>query len=563
MVVTRSQKHKLEELDDYEFFSLFPITQQMRLKKKRHLETESQVTDTERTDIEDTDVTEETNTDVTTSNTYDQFFDLVESIYDGQFFERVPIEDRKREFQQMYTEVEVQRMNTRLLEIQKHYRDSAPSIIDILKLTNNDTIRKKLEKVYHLANCETLSSEYTQNMKALEFIKPPSELESKILEATKSLQYNDNYKEKILSSEMSFNNKVIAYKRLELMQSYKDSDSSEYAKHKAWMDTLLSIPFNNQLHSEQLHPDLTEFIKGVRNTLDKHLSFLEKPKDQIINIVAQQLRNPNTTINAIGLYGVKGIGKTKITQSIAEALGRPYRAISLGGESDSSILAGHHFTYIGSTPGRIIEILKETQCTNPIVLFDELDKVSNTHHGKEIIGSLIHLTDTSTNNKYKGDRYFSGIEFDLSKVLFIFTYNDPSKVDKILADRLFKIKINNYSYLEKLEITKKHLINNVLLEFNFCPNDIQFTEDTISYIVKSSQDDEGMRDIKRKFEVIVSRINTLLYTQNAQDIVRLKYKELKSFYTTLPVTVQQTHIDTFLCDMEISEDKIVPFGMYV
>ncbi|NDC96090.1 AAA family ATPase [bacterium] len=380
---------------------------------------------------------------------------------------------------------------------------------------------------------------------------------------TKSLQYNDNYKEKILSSEMSFNNKVIAYKRLELMQSYKDSDSSEYAKHKAWMDTLLSIPFNNQLHSEQLHPDLTEFIKGVRNTLDKHLSFLEKPKDQIINIVAQQLRNPNTTINAIGLYGVKGIGKTKITQSIAEALGRPYRAISLGGESDSSILAGHHFTYIGSTPGRIIEILKETQCTNPIVLFDELDKVSNTHHGKEIIGSLIHLTDTSTNNKYKGDRYFSGIEFDLSKVLFIFTYNDPSKVDKILADRLFKIKINNYSYLEKLEITKKHLINNVLLEFNFCPNDIQFTEDTISYIVKSSQDDEGMRDIKRKFEVIVSRINTLLYTQNAQDIVRLKYKELKSFYTTLPVTVQQTHIDTFLCDMEISEDKIVPFGMYV
>jgi ATP-dependent Lon protease len=214
-------------------------------------------------------------------------------------------------------------------------------------------------------------------------------------------------------------------------------------------------------------------------------------------------------------------------------------------------------------PGRIIEILRETKCMNPIILVDELDKISQTHQGKEIVGTLIHLTDTTTNGKYTYDKYFSGVEFDLSKVMFIFTYNDPDKVDKILADRLFKIRVENYTTKEKLEITQQHIIKNVLQEFNFSNSDISFSKDSIEYIVKGSSSDEGMRDIKRKIEIVVSRINTLLLTKREDCVVDLKYKELYDYYSQLPIVVQKEHIDTFLHQsISNNEPTPPPFGMY-
>ena len=362
------------------------------------------------------------------------------------------------------------------------------------------------------------------------------------------------------------------------METFETSDTSEYAKYKNWIDILLSIPFgifcNIPVNITSSRLDLQNYIMSVRKTLDLKLSFLERPKDQIINIVSQMIRNPECNINAIGLYGPKGVGKSSVALSIAEALGRPLRTISLGGESDGSMLTGHSFTYVGSCSGRIIEILRETKCNNPIILFDELDKVSEGTHGKEIIGNLIHLTDSTTNNKYNYDKYFAGLEFDLSKVLCIFTYNDPSKVDKILADRLFKIKIDNYSINEKLEITKKHLIKTILNKYKFTDKDLLFPEETINYIVETSKLDHGMRDIKRKFEIIISRINTLLLTnydnEESNDIIKLKYKTLYNYYKfdKLPINVLKQHVDIFLTDSittDKDEDKFStpPEGMYI
>lgn len=503
---------------------------------------------------------------------YGKFWKHLNSIYEGDFFERESVEDKRSIFKTTYSKEEVEKINKELEELKNTYRTDCPGIIDILKL-NVDKKQKKqlLEKLYHYANSELLSTEYVSNLK---FLKDNlnanlddnlKKLEDKILKKSQSIEFSDNYKEKILRSTMPFENKVIAYKRLEIMNAYEETDSSEYAKYKNWMDLLLSIPYDQYLsnfnNNQESHKD---YIKHIRQVLDKRLSFLEKPKDQIINIVTQMIRNPGFTVNAIGLYGVKGVGKTQIVKSISEALGRPYRSISLGGESDSSLLTGHHFTYVGSTPGRLIEILRETKCSNPIILFDELDKVSNTNHGKEIIGNLIHLTDTTTNNKYNYDRYFAGLNFDLSKVLFIFTYNDASKVDKILADRLFKIKVDNYNFKEKLEITKTHLVKNILIEYKDL--DVTFSEDAIHYIVSTSKDDEGMRDIKRKFEIIVSRVNTLMLTDEEDNIVRLRYKSLHSYYNKNTVILKD-HIDILLSDSFSSDldsdNNPPPFGMYI
>lgn len=510
------------------------------------------------------------------SDEYDKYLKNINSIYEGKFFERVSIDKKKKMLKENVSIEHMTKLNEQLDFIREKYKSDVPSVVDVLNM-DVDVIQKQklLENIYKFANSEILTHEYTSTLKSInDKIKQFQntellELERKILDSSDDLQYSDNYREKILRSEMSFDNKVIAYKRLEIMDSFEATDTSEYAKYKSWMDILLSIPYNKIVGDTfSTGIDSTKrIVKNVREVLDKRLSFLERAKDQIINIVTQTSRNPNFTVNAIGLYGLKGTGKTSLVKSISEALGRPYRTISLGGESDSSLLTGHGFTYVGSCPGRIIEILRETKCTNPIILFDELDKVSETHHGKEIIGNLIHMTDSSTNNKYNYDKYFSGLEFDLSKVLFIFTYNDESKVDPILADRLFKIQVDNYSIKEKLEITKTHLIKSILDQYCFSNDDIQFDDNAVNYIVESSKSDQGMRDIKRKFEIIVSRVNTLMLTDPDTDIVRLQYKSLYKYFNNVskPVKILREHIDTLLLDSisnDINGDN-PPFGMYI
>lgn len=514
--------------------------------------------------------------DKNSQNEYDKFVNIMDSIYSGDFFQRIPLEDKIKKLKETIPTEEMSKLNEELEKIKNNYKTNAPSVIDILKL--NVPLQQKqklLEKIYMYSNSEILTNEYNSSLKHLMLntsnnLEPHYiELEQQILNLVDCDKYTDNYKHKILKSGMSFENKVIAYKKFEIMQTYEDSDSTEYAKHKTWMDGLLSVPFGNYIKTPSINElnnqELKEYVNNVREILDKRLSFMENPKDQIINIITQMIRNPDFPLNAIGIYGPKGLGKTSIVKSIADALNRPYRTISLGGESDSSVLNGHGFTYVGSNPGRIIEILKETQTMNPIVLIDELDKISGSVHGQEIIGSLIHLTDYTTNNKYNYDRYYSGIEFDLSKALFIFTYNDASKIDKILSDRLYKIKVDNYNIQQKLEITKKHIIPNILDNYKFTTNEVIFPDDTVSHIVNISKGSDGMREIKRNIEVIVSRINTLLLTKDTENIIKLKYKSLYEYYKNLPITIKKEHVDILLTDSVCSDNisSDIPFGMYI
>jgi ATP-dependent Lon protease len=508
---------------------------------------------------------------------YDKLVQNIDDIQNGIFFERVPLEDDKDQVRGMYTDEQLKELNGELQKLRENYKKSAPSVLDIVKLQVPDSHKQKLlEKVYNYANADILTSEYNSSLKyLLEHINKTQEpelfaLEQQIIKCAQSEEVSDDYRRKILKSKMSFDNKVLAYKRLEDMEQYEDTDNSEFSKYKNWMDKLLSVPYGKYIPSpclgENNIAEIQDYVQTVRNVLDKRLSFLEKPKDQIINIVSQTVRNPDITFNAIGLYGVAGLGKTSIASSIAEALGRPFRTISLGGESDSSMLLGHNFTYVGSGPGRLIDILSETKCMNPVILLDELDKVSETHHGKEIIGSLIHLTDSSTNSKYNYDRYFSGVEFDLSKVLFIFTYNDPTKIDRILSDRLFKIKLENYTTKEKLEIANKHLVSNTLKLYNFTEDQIIFDKETLEYIIHGSREDQGMRGIKRKFEIIISRINTLMLTKPEENIIKLKYKSLYPYYSVgFPVTVLKEHVDILLLESTSNPDQDMgpPPSMYM
>lgn len=196
-----------------------------------------------------------------------------------------------------------------------------------------------------------------------------------------------------------------------------------------------------------------------------------------------------------------------VKEGISKILNREFAFIPLGGATDSSYLEGHSYTYEGSTWGKIVDILIRSKSMNPVIYFDELDKISETPKGEEIIGILTHLTDTSQNTQFH-DKYFAEIDFDLSKCLFIFSYNDPLKVNPILMDRMYKIKTSSYSVKEKIVIANQYLIPKIRYEVNFKEGDIIIPDSTLNYIIENYTDKEcGVRNLKRCIEIIYKKLN--------------------------------------------------------
>jgi ATP-dependent Lon protease len=216
-----------------------------------------------------------------------------------------------------------------------------------------------------------------------------------------------------------------------------------------------------------------------------------------------------------------GNGKTTLVkEGICKAMKRPFAFVPLGGMQDSSYMIGHEYTYEGSKPGRIIEILTESGCMNPVIYFDELDKISKTEKGMEIENFLCHLTDTSQNTDFQ-DKYLSGINFDLSKATFIFSYNDPKKVNPILLDRFYKIKTKGFNEKNKTTIFKDYLLPRILKEFSFNKSDIEFTDEAIKQLINNyTENEKGVRNLKRTIETIVSKINVLRYMYPGEDEIK-------------------------------------------
>jgi ATP-dependent Lon protease len=218
-----------------------------------------------------------------------------------------------------------------------------------------------------------------------------------------------------------------------------------------------------------------------------------------------------------------GTGKTTLLKNgISKLLNREIAFIALGGASDGSFLEGHSYTYEGSTYGKILDILIQCKTSNPIIYFDELDKVSDCPKGDEIIGILTHLTDTTQNSEFH-DKYMSEIDIDMSKCLFIFSYNEEHKVNKILRDRMYVIETSGYNTEDKIVISKEFLIPSI--QKNLCLNegDFVFNNEILKYIIdnKTAQE-KGVRNLKRNLEVIFNRINLFRLLKNEDKLFNQK-----------------------------------------
>ena len=255
---------------------------------------------------------------------------------------------------------------------------------------------------------------------------------------------------------------------------------------------------------------ITEYMTSVKTTLDKSVHGHDKAKKQIERIIGQWI-NGEQKGACFGFEGNPGIGKTTLAKGLAECLkdengvSRPFALIALGGDSNASTLIGHSYTYVGSTWSQIIQILMDKKCMNPIIVFDEVDKISKTEHGKEITGILTHLLDPTQNDCFQ-DKYFSGIDIDLSKVLFILSYNDVESIDKILLDRVHRIKFESLTIEDKIVICKSHLLPDIYKKVGL-EDTIYFSDETIKFIIEEYTLEPGVRKLKEKIFEIVAEIN--------------------------------------------------------
>ena len=341
------------------------------------------------------------------------------------------------------------------------------------------------------------------------------------------------FKFRVLELPIPDSLKAAVIKKVDILN---EMDSSEGYKLRTWVESFLRIPFGKMVTLPVKLSDGPEpcakYLAETREMLDKAVYGMPTAKTQIMQTLAQWISSPGSLGNVIALKGPPGVGKTSIAKNgVAQVLQRPFEFFSLGGASDSANFVGHSFTYEGSMCGRIADSLMTARCMNPVLYFDELDKISTTSHGDEIVSMLIHLTDRSQNSQFH-DRYFAGVDFDLSQCLFVFSFNDESKVHPILRDRMQVINCSGYNVEDKKNILTKYVWPQILERVQLT-GQLTLTEDAVKYLIEEfSKEEEGVRTLIRSVESLVTRINLLRIAdeKTAKDYVF--YKKI-----TLPCTL--------------------------
>ena len=294
---------------------------------------------------------------------------------------------------------------------------------------------------------------------------------------------------------------------------------------------------------------VNNYMKECKKTLDDCVYGHTDAKRQIQRIVGQWINGKDTGY-CLGFEGPMGVGKTSLAKKgLANCLkdengvSRPFSFIAIGGSSNGTTLEGHNYTYVGSQWGKIVDILMDTKCMNPIIFIDEIDKVSRTESGKEIISILTHLIDPTQNDVIQ-DKYFSGVDLDLSKVLFVFSYNDVNAMDKILLDRIHRIKFDNLNLDEKLIICNKYLLPE-LYERVGQEGNIFFSDEILEYIIEDYTCESGVRKLKEILFEIIGEVNLDILSNDLFDMefpINITIDNVKDKYLKNRTCLKETKI---------------------
>ncbi|MCR4581304.1 MAG: endopeptidase La [Bacilli bacterium] len=294
---------------------------------------------------------------------------------------------------------------------------------------------------------------------------------ARLSEDIESLGLNEKTRNKLL-------NEVRRY-------SYTSENNPDSNVIRAYLDTVLSLPWNKYSKDEL-------DLKKVKKNLDKSHFGFEEVKNRILEFIAIKKNTKDINSPILCLVGPPGTGKTTFSICLAEVLNREFIKISLGGLSDSAELTGHRRTYLGASPGKIIQGLSKCGTSNPVILLDEVDKIVKDYHG-DPSAILLDILDATLNKEFV-DNYIEE-PFDLSKVLFVLTANDIKNIPDTLRDRLEIIEINSYTDEEKVNIAKKYILPRIIEEYNM-PK-IKISEEVLSFIVHNYTKEPGVRELER------------------------------------------------------------------
>lgn len=346
------------------------------------------------------------------------------------------------------------------------------------------------------------------------------DFEKEYIKRIENLNLNNKTKKKLLSEINKLSNIPENHPEASVIRNY--------------LDTILSLPWNKSNNDE------TD-INKIRNSLDKTHYGLKNAKMRILEYVAVKKRNPDIKSPIICLVGPPGVGKTSFGMNVAKSLKREFYKISVGGLNDTNELMGNRRTYIGSSPGKVIQALIKCGVNNPVILIDEIDKMVKNNNG-DPASSMLEILDSEQNMLFT-DNYIEE-PFDISKVLFILTANDENSIPRILKDRLEIIELSSYTEFEKLDIAKKYLIPSILKSYKLSNKSIKFNDDVIIEIINNYTKESGLRELKRIISTLIRKIivefntNEIYYSVKQKDLAKFlgkaKYNSNKVNYTLRP-----------------------------
>lgn len=328
---------------------------------------------------------------------------------------------------------------------------------------------------------------------------------TQFLETLEFLQF------KLLALDTTLENKSIIIKRFRYLESLSPS-STEYQKNLNWLRHALNFPYNKMIKipvsiqsGSEKDTAVTQYVVSVYKKLDQLIYGMKDVKEELMSFVCKRISNPDSSDHVLALHGTNGVGKTRLAYSLAKALDLPIRTINLGSVNDVSYFTGHGFTFVDSEVGRPVQILNETQCKNCIIYFDELDKVHQTEKGQAIYSYLTHLIDPTQNHKYQ-DVYLSGLELDMSKVFFVFSFNDMDLIDGTVKDRLKVITIKDPTFEDKVTIALEYIVPEICKNVNY---EAKISKEIIEKIVRQDRSHSGLRGIKRVLEDVIGKLNVI------------------------------------------------------
>jgi ATP-dependent Lon protease len=406
------------------------------------------------------------------------------------------------------------------------------SLEDRQKLLETVSVRERLQKLLPLLNREqevlTLSSKIQsdvatniaktqrdfflrEQMRAIQ--RELGEGESSSAGETKSLR------EKIALAQLPAEVRKAAEQELERLAQMPPA-AAEYAVARNYLDWIIALPW------EKSTEDKLDLKAAEKVLNDEHFG-LAKVKDRLLEFLAVLKRRKEIKGPILCLVGPPGVGKTSLGKSLADALGRKFARISLGGMRDEAEIRGHRRTYVGAMPGRIIQTLRRVESRNPVIMFDELDKVGADFRG-DPASALLEVLDPAQNNSFT-DHYLD-LPFDLSRVLFIATANWLEPIHPALRDRLEVIELPSYTESEKLQIAKRYLVPRQLEEHGLTRGDVKFSDAVLRQIIRDYTREAGVRQLEREIAALARKATRKIVSRNgAAQTVKLEQKDLEGY----------------------------------